>query len=234
VKRAAHLQAIEKLELKNDPAVFKRYAEKIRTHFFDLSRIGETATADLIEKVCLRLQLHDRLAWNDGRKGGLETRSLNAFGIWLCDRAAAYQNAYSIAADQLQSTPKPVRFAARTNQVSSKQHAGPSTHSKPATRNFCFKCEGEHKLETCGDFKNLSVGNRVAFCARHRLCFGCLKAKHFVRFCSQRVPAANRIAPTSIIHCCMKPLTAALTLPSPPGRPFYTLSPENPDVWRWG
>jgi hypothetical protein len=28
----------------------------------------------LIEKICLRLQLHDRLAWNNGRKGGLETR----------------------------------------------------------------------------------------------------------------------------------------------------------------
>ena len=188
VMRAAHLQAIEKLELKNDPAVFKRYAEKIRTHFFDLSRIGETATADLIEKVCLRLQLHDRLAWNDCRKGGLETRSLNTFGAWLCDRAAAYQNAYSIAADQLQSSTlkSNVRWSARTNQVSSKQHSITSPPSKPAARNFCFKCEGEHKLEICGDFKNLSVGDRVAFCARHRLCFGCLKAKHSIRFCPQK------------------------------------------------
>lgn len=118
-------QAIKKLELKNDPAVFKRYVEKIRTHFFDLSCIGETATADFIEKVCLRLQLHDRLAWNDGRKGGLETRRLNTFKVCLCDRAAAYQNAYNIASDQLESSTKPnVRFAARKNQVSSKQHSG--------------------------------------------------------------------------------------------------------------
>lgn len=40
--RAAHLQAIEKMELKNDPAAFKRYAEKIQTHLFDLSRIIDT------------------------------------------------------------------------------------------------------------------------------------------------------------------------------------------------
>jgi hypothetical protein len=85
--RAAHLQAIEKLKLKKDSVVFKRYAEKIQTHFFDLSRIGETARADLIKKVCLRLQLYGRLAWDDGRKGGFNTRSLNAFGDWLCDRA---------------------------------------------------------------------------------------------------------------------------------------------------
>jgi hypothetical protein len=105
--RATHIQAIEKMELKNDPAAFKRFAVKIRTHLFDLSRIGESSSADLIEKISLRLQLQDRLAWNDGRQGGLETRSLNVFGSWLCSRAAAYQNAYSIAADQLHvPTPK--------------------------------------------------------------------------------------------------------------------------------
>jgi hypothetical protein len=107
VMRATHIQAIEKMELKNDPAAFKRFAVKIRTHLFDLSRIGESSSADLIEKISLRLQLQDRLAWNDGRQGGLETRSLNVFGSWLCSRAAAYQYAYSIAADQLHvPTPK--------------------------------------------------------------------------------------------------------------------------------
>lgn len=50
VMRTTHLQAIEKLELKNDPPIFKRYAKKIWTLLWDLSRVGETATADLIEK----------------------------------------------------------------------------------------------------------------------------------------------------------------------------------------
>lgn len=57
--RVAHLQAIERLELKNDPANFKRFAEKIRIHVFDLSRIGESSAPDLIEKFSLRLQLKD-------------------------------------------------------------------------------------------------------------------------------------------------------------------------------
>ncbi len=68
VMREPHSQAIENLELKKDPVVFKWCAEKTRTHFFDLSRIGETATADLIEKVCLRLQFHSPLAWNNNQK----------------------------------------------------------------------------------------------------------------------------------------------------------------------
>lgn len=50
--RAAHRQAIGKLETKQDLASFKRFAEKIRTHLFDLKRIGETGTTILIEKIC--------------------------------------------------------------------------------------------------------------------------------------------------------------------------------------
>jgi hypothetical protein len=60
VMRSSHIQAINQLDFKQDPTSFKRYAERIRTHFFDLTRSGETSAADLIEKVCLRLSLYDR------------------------------------------------------------------------------------------------------------------------------------------------------------------------------
>lgn len=62
--RAAHIQALDRLELKIEPGDFKRFAERVRTHLFDLKRIGELSTADVIEKVCLKLSLHDRLTWN--------------------------------------------------------------------------------------------------------------------------------------------------------------------------
>ena len=75
VMRAAHHQAIKRLEPKQDTASFKRFAERIRTHLFDLSRIGETGTTDLIERICLKLQLPDRLAWNEDRRGRIEDRS---------------------------------------------------------------------------------------------------------------------------------------------------------------
>ncbi|XP_057381575.1 uncharacterized protein LOC130704115 [Daphnia carinata] len=190
VMRAAHLQAIDRLELKNDPIGFKRFAEKMRSHLFELSRIGETYAPDLIERVCLRLQLSDRLAWNDGRLGGLETRSLDIFGTWLSHRAAAYQNAYSIAAEQLHSSvPKFGSRQASSHQTSSNRKTDyPSSPFKGASSLFCFKCEGDHKLENCGDFKSLAVGERVAFCAKHRLCFGCFGTKHSARFCAQKRP----------------------------------------------
>lgn len=150
VMRAAHHQAIQRLETKQDPASFKRFAERIRTHLFDLSRIGETGRTDLIEKICLKLHLHDRLAWNEDRRGRIEDRNLNTFGRWLCSRASAYQNAFSIAADQVNpasSKPTNQRRQARTNQSSAKiagekKQVAFQFSGKP----FCFKCEKGHRL----------------------------------------------------------------------------------------
>jgi hypothetical protein len=66
VLRAAHITAIERLDFKNEPRAFKRIAERVRTHLFDLSRIVAASSTDIIEKVCSRLNQQDRLDWNGG------------------------------------------------------------------------------------------------------------------------------------------------------------------------
>ena len=67
VMRAVHLQALDRLEVpRNNPAEFCRFAERVRGHLIDLSRIGESGQTDIIERITQRLQLSDRLAWNDG------------------------------------------------------------------------------------------------------------------------------------------------------------------------
>lgn len=65
--RAAHMQAVEKLN-PGRGALPKRYAERIRTHLFDLRRIGGSNAVDIIEKICSKLSVHDRLAWNDSKR----------------------------------------------------------------------------------------------------------------------------------------------------------------------
>jgi flagellar biosynthesis GTPase FlhF len=184
VMRAAHIQAIERLEFKNEPRVFKRFAERVRTHLFDLSRIGEASSADIIEKICFRLNQQDRLDWNAGRRGRLEFRSLNDFGTWICERASDYLNAYSIAADQVDADgPATSRgnFPRRANthysSVDTSEGAGAVSTKKP----FCYKCEKEHWLQECESFKALSVEERINFCILHRLCFSCFSCRHPVQ-----------------------------------------------------
>lgn len=72
----------------------------------DLASIGEIAAADIIERICFKLQLNDRLAWNADKGSGIETIGLDQFGTWLCNRVATYQNASSIADDQLNGAPE--------------------------------------------------------------------------------------------------------------------------------
>ncbi len=58
----------------------------------------------MIEKICLKLQLPDKLAWNEEKRGRIEEKSMNAFGKLLCFRACTYHNAFSIAANQVNQT----------------------------------------------------------------------------------------------------------------------------------
>ena len=48
VMRAAHLQAVDRLDYrKNDALSFKKFAERVRSHLFDLHRIGGGCEADV-------------------------------------------------------------------------------------------------------------------------------------------------------------------------------------------
>lgn len=78
--RASHLHAIDGLhQMKGDAAGFKRYANWIRTHLSDLTKIDETSHSDIIDRITQRLQLNDRLSWNEGRPSDVETRTMNQF-----------------------------------------------------------------------------------------------------------------------------------------------------------
>lgn len=55
VMRAAHLHALERMELtKGDPIGFKRFADRERTNLFDLTRIGEAGHGTIIERIVWR------------------------------------------------------------------------------------------------------------------------------------------------------------------------------------
>ena len=81
VIRASHLRAIDGLNSNNrDPAGFKRFADRMRTHLSDLTRIGETNHIDIINRIMQRLSLNDRLVWNEGRGSDMDHRTMNQSG----------------------------------------------------------------------------------------------------------------------------------------------------------
>ena len=187
VMRAIHFQALDNLEApRGNPTEFCRFAERVRGHLIDLTRIGEMGHADIIEKITLKLQLNDRLAWNDGRGTGLEHRTLNEFGSWLCNRATAYQNPYTIAAEQLRSELKSNRHRRTYHGAVQPKYSSKSEEQKNQ-KYFCFKCENtSHRLADCVTFKKLSVEERLALVVRRKLCFLCLGCKHTSSQCNRK------------------------------------------------
>jgi hypothetical protein len=183
VMRVAHLSELDRMDLGRDPTAFRRFAEKARTHFFDLTRMGETSSSDIIERLCRKLHPSDRLEWNFGRGTGLERRSLNEFGEWLCERASAYQNAYNIAAEQASgngfgnSRHRPT--AARAHHASFE----PDRSEKPY-KSRCYCCNEEHRVLSCPTFKAMPTKEKIRFCIRRRLCLKCFGAKHSAKDCT--------------------------------------------------
>ena len=141
--RAAHLQMLERLEPgRGDPVSLRIFAERVRNHFFDLSRI--------IERICKKLGANDRQAWHDRRTILTADNPLASFGTWLCDRAAGYLNPYDIAEEQL-------RASDGVRRLKRQVHHQKLSHQRTdlTSRKSCERCNGEHRLDQCNDFKKL-------------------------------------------------------------------------------
>ena len=171
------------MDLGRDQTAFRRFAEKARTHFFDLTRMGETSSSDIIERLCRKLHPSDRLEWNFGRGTGLERRSLNEFGEWLCERASAYQNAYNIAAEQASGNGFGNSHHRPTTARAHHASFEPDRSEKPY-KSRCYCCNEEHRVLACPTFKAMPNKEKIRFCIRRRLCLKCFGAKHSAKDCT--------------------------------------------------
>lgn len=74
----------------NNPIAFLSYAERVRTYLFDLEMVEETGSVDIIDSLCGKLRLEDRLSWNEERERWGRVCTLGSFGSWIFRRAAGY------------------------------------------------------------------------------------------------------------------------------------------------
>lgn len=78
------------------------------------------------------------------------------------------------------STPKPWKaFAADSS--ASYQSKGSASFPYP-----CWLCSAPHMLGMCDEFQALSVHDRAALVAKHKLCGNCFSQKHDARSCTSR------------------------------------------------
>ena len=166
--RIGHMHALKLLNPKKGNAEsLKKFAAEASSHLFNLSRLGVDAGGDIIGMMCQKLSHAERREWNLGRGGEIETRGLNVFGDWLTEIATSYSIFYELLEEQDER-----QYRARIHETTSSENNLRSSYEK---KSQCPKCQQQHALSDCSEFKRLSVSKRKEFLKEDRLCFGCFK-----------------------------------------------------------
>nr|XP_039272687.1 uncharacterized protein LOC120346953 [Styela clava] len=74
-------------------------------------------------------------------------------------------------------------------------------NNRPVRR--CVKCDGDHYLNQCDEFRGMTYDKRLEFVKKQKLCFSCLLSGHWVRECKRNNPCKNancRRKHTTLLH----------------------------------
>ena len=99
--------------------------------------------------MCEKLNYAERREWNSGQNGEIETQALNVFGDWLREVANSYGNAHESVKEHVE---RPYR-AKIHGTIGSESYIRSSYEKKPR----CQKCQPQHALSECPEFRKLSV-----------------------------------------------------------------------------
>ena len=175
--QAAHLKVLKNLppvhakDVNDLPAGFQSFVDLARSHLAVLSRYskGESPfVSSLIYELTDKLPQDDAKAWRLKVGEGQVKMTLEAFSTWLGARGRAYWGAL----------PPQSTFGGYNRFKGRRSLHGHQTR--------CKKCNGQHKIDSCTKFKELSAKDRFNFAKEKRLCFGCLEESHMSRNCSKK------------------------------------------------
>ena len=167
---------------------FYDFALKVRTHLYELHRLGEKNPTETIKDVCAKILQEGQDTWKRPLQGREEFRTLKEFEHWIFERALAcnIETLLEVRYEENQSRPEGRR--GRTRQVAT-ERARP-VHGEPRReeqgRSRFFRCGENYRLVNCQSFRNDSVEDRRRLMEEKPLCVSCLGYKHGNRDCRFR------------------------------------------------
>lgn len=161
-----------------------------------LSQLGFTSdinNSDNIRKIVRRLPMHMRVKWADIAHGITETGREARFSDlvkFIEQRSCVASSMYGID-------------LVKDNTMSMKNGSGRSTNVHVGTKDTvstyalnnahintdvnehkCICCKGTcSQLDICTKFKSMKLADRISLVKRYKLCYNCLKGKHFTKEC---------------------------------------------------
>lgn len=167
-----------------------------------LTQLGFRSDIDSTEnlrKLVKRLPYHVRSKWVDKAHSITESGREPCFSDlvrFVDERARVATSMYGLDLAQesghKNSVDKTSKTAKPSNQTSSKPNvttlATNSVNDKYVYTKKCYCCSGKcEDLASCRQFSGMSLSDREQFVRKTKLCFNCLKGKHFSKDCKKPV-----------------------------------------------
>ena len=164
--------------------------QKCEITLSQLGYVSDIDNTDNLRKIVKRLPMHMRVKWVDVAHSITETGREPRFSDlakFIDQKSRLATSMYGLDLVKESSNRKNVdsHFDTKTKEkvstfVSNSTHASKSnTHDSK-----CICCDGKCKyLDTCLKFKSMHLTDRVKFVKNAKLCFNCLKGRHFAKVC---------------------------------------------------
>src|SRR5277367_5964549 len=148
---------------------------------------GHMTNPQLLADLSAKLPATLRLQWG-AEVAKKRNSTLEDFATWMNGRAAA---ASFVDNTRVAAKPKVITGGGRDKFRSYGKKSKESVmtvSAKNGRRAECFDCKEKHFLVDCKTFRGRDVGTRWVIVRENKLCFGCLKGRHFKADCSLKSP----------------------------------------------
>jgi len=153
--------------------------------------VGEVSTQHVMVKLVSKLPLHLRSRWlkDVQTKADKEFRAPDIHDLVSFVENAASEANHPVYGSLVANDRQP-SFDSQTPQRRQRSsntvvHNVQTSSPEARVKKPCELCGGAHSLFGCGEFKGMSVEERLKLVMDHRLCFNCLKGGHWAAICRQ-------------------------------------------------
>ncbi|XP_053956305.1 uncharacterized protein LOC128861956 [Anastrepha ludens] len=156
-----------------------QFALAVQNYCCTLKAIGLSSYLNdpmLLSELLCKLPSDLKLEWGRYRVSLLHA-DISEFDYWLFKLATCASQVVSVnsSGDDVKVNNNPFKKRLLVHDV---VHTNSATSSQP----YCLQCSGDHRLEKCKQFCDLSTNDRWCFVRDNKLCIRCFR-KHFLKNC---------------------------------------------------
>ncbi|XP_061710770.1 uncharacterized protein LOC133520395 [Cydia pomonella] len=199
-----HVSALFNVEpiTKESSVQLKRLVDHVNKNLRCLESLGEPVKhwdTLLIHIISNKLDTKTYREWEE-HKGSLDKSvpiSFDNFITFMRNRADLIETLELSSASGAGQSSQPAKIASKHRTLLSTQT---TKHCVTSSSKPCPKCNGDHNLNSCGQFLALSNAERLNLLPSYKICFNCFRSGHYANQCKKAGCKLCKRKHNSLIH----------------------------------